>query len=791
MEVSTDSNAEHSSLDMLGGALRPQPFLLRNMQYVWQDRRETRNGRCQSLQNLPVLRVFPLEIPSSSSPAAMRIWLIASPRSHKNSRDIRTLALAVREFKLRLDAESSSSLRAFPSSIAFDLSVALPYLNSHDLLLSIEIRQTGAEFPPSFVADIPVHSAMSCACMHNIVHDVSLNRPSSDYTQPRFAFTLLECPTISEVLDDATVYRSTHGQSGQHGLHQGERREPMTSSHQNTGAISLKGLKIAVKAFGARHNTTEVQDGAMAVSDFASWPEGGAAVLNTQMTPSCKQCVLLYAQRSDSSPSLQVYTLAGAPRNTSLVRPDFVCPLCLRFCRRVSTMLHHFDSDHENIVPSLVIFPTGGARKHLLSGELEFMPSILLHFAMTELELTKNALCATSSRKCSEDCTDSNRKSLADKGSLSIEEAGPWTRQLSELISTDFGPKESGSLALNKQTGGSGLVTSVQILNPSGSHWSHVIYVNTRRFPTWRVPLVDWNVEAGNWRRGSSNLVKSVKLSEVTPVRTIPDVVEDMEDAESDSTVADGEVTDRVKMLWSRCLKCKTLNASAYAYNPDFCSQSCERLHVGDGRLAAVSISEGVDSDLPPLSTLGTSKSARRSRVNFEAAFRDKTVFHLVSVAPFKAEHFDENDKDSEEEIDFSWRRQLNEEKLDALDVRPKQKVLWTMWNRFAFDKMAAGEYAERYTRFSLELFATLYRSEILRLGLRVEFMSFIRALHVHGCIDGTAIISALKCLAGQKSMAECSESMLPKGIDVEALRTKPVKKAAVVRRKHRRGKRV
>jgi hypothetical protein len=785
MELSTDSNAEHSSLDMLGGALRPQPFLFRNMQYVWQDRRETRNGWCSSLQTMPVLRVFPLEIPSSS-PALMRIWLTASWRSQNSSRDVGPLALAVREFQLRLTEESSSSLKAFPSSIAFDMSAAIPYFKSHDVLLHIEIRQMGAEFLPSFVGEVVVHNAVSCGCTQNSLHSISLKRPRSDYSSPRFAFSLLDCPTISAVIDD-NFEHSAQRMSGNRRLH-GEGRESITSPIDYTETISLKGLKIGVKNVAARPSMAEAEDWATGVSDVASWPESGAAVLKTQMTPSRDQCVL-HAQKSACSQSLQVYTLAGAPRNSGWVRPDFVCPLCLRYCRRVNTMLHHFESNHENLVPSLVIFPTGGARSHRLSGELDCRPSIIFYFTMTGLELLADASHIANAWKSAEDCTDSNRNPVELKGPPSLMEEGPWARQMLELISNDVGPKECESQVLNEHIGGSGPVTSVQILNPSESERSNFIFVNTRRFPTWRVPLVDWNAEVGKWRRGPSNFVKSVELSEA-PIHSFPDVVEDMADAESDSTLLDGEVANRVEKVWKRCLKCKTVNASVYADNPDFCSQVCEFLHVGDGQLAAGSVSEDVASDLPPLSTLGTSKSARRSRVNFEAAFRNKTVFHLVSVAPFKAEHFDENDQDSEEEVDFSWRRQLNEEELDALKVRPKQKVLWTMWNRFAFDRMAAGEYAERYTRYSLELFATLYRSEILRLGLRLEFMSFMRALHVHGCIDGTAIISVLKCLAGQKSMAECSESMLPKGIDVEALRTKSVKKAVVVRRKPKKGKR-
>ncbi len=129
-----------------------------------------------------------------------------------------------------------------------------------------------------------------------------------------------------------------------------------------------------------------------------------------------------------------------------------------------------------------------------------------------------------------------------------------------------------------------------------------------------------------------------------------------------------------------------------------------------------------------------------------------------MSLSPVHEEHFDEENADSEDEVDHSWRLRITEDKLHHLDgPSAKERVLWILWNRYAHDNYPApGAYAERYTRYSLEVFVFEYGTEIHRLQLRTALVGFLRALHIHGLIDAEGFKSVFLCLDGKKKRQHC-----------------------------------
>jgi hypothetical protein len=166
---------------------------------------------------------------------------------------------------------------------------------------------------------------------------------------------------------------------------------------------------------------------------------------------------------------------------------------------------------------------------------------------------------------------------------------------------------------------------------------------------------------------------------------------------------------------------------------------------------------QSVDGDRPPFVTFADTNRGRS--IKFREVFGQHALYHVVSMTPFTEAHFDERDPDSEDEIDHSWRLRMQEQDVNALPVSAKHKVLWTMWNRHVFQSGAAGSYGYRFTRHEVELFAIDMRHDIQRLGLRVHFVAFLRALHVHGHIDAEAVLSAVQCLDHRKKRRACNET--------------------------------
>lgn len=145
-------------------------------------------------------------------------------------------------------------------------------------------------------------------------------------------------------------------------------------------------------------------------------------------------------------------------------------------------------------------------------------------------------------------------------------------------------------------------------------------------------------------------------------------------------------------------------------------------------------------------------------------AARQTELYHIPAVSRLKEGGIVPGDADSEDEcmMDDSFRLQIDLDALTALRSQSrsvKQRILWSMWNEFEYKKGAAGQFGERYTRYSLELFALTWRRMIFKLRLRIELLSFLHALHNFGRIDAPAVISVLHCLDGAKTIDDCEES--------------------------------
>jgi VEFS-Box of polycomb protein len=163
----------------------------------------------------------------------------------------------------------------------------------------------------------------------------------------------------------------------------------------------------------------------------------------------------------------------------------------------------------------------------------------------------------------------------------------------------------------------------------------------------------------------------------------------------------------------------------------------------------------------PPLSQLTSRQRPRK--LDYDATLGRRTLYHVITTTRFRKSHFDENDPDSEDEVDHSWRLQLSEDSLRELPLPPKHKVLWTMWNRFVFKDGSPGAYGDQYSQHAIELFVLEMAPEIHRLGLRVQMLGFLRAMHVHGCVDAEAIVAIVDCLDGRRKRRDCRASRRPK----------------------------
>lgn len=152
----------------------------------------------------------------------------------------------------------------------------------------------------------------------------------------------------------------------------------------------------------------------------------------------------------------------------------------------------------------------------------------------------------------------------------------------------------------------------------------------------------------------------------------------------------------------------------------------------------------------------------KKATIDFDETFGRRPLYHLSSFARVKKAHFDENDDDSEDEVDHRWTLDVSDDYMKHLDVPAKHRVLWSMWNKFAFEKGNPGHFGNQYTLHGLEMFVLEYKHEINRLGLRLPLVAFLKAQHTHGNIDANGFLDVLLVLDGKRKHRDCLKSRQP-----------------------------
>jgi VEFS-Box of polycomb protein len=268
------------------------------------------------------------------------------------------------------------------------------------------------------------------------------------------------------------------------------------------------------------------------------------------------------------------------------------------------------------------------------------------------------------------------------------------------------------------------------------------IYRCQHRHPTDLDPEID--------AAGSSIMATSLPvLSNITPAR--PSSANEILVTGELSSASIANQQDSEVVVCSYC-KREYLLPLTGASQSKCCGEWCFLLQE-----AARTIAGQPAEECPPLISFASPN--RGQTIDFRNALGNRELYHVISVAPFPESHFDENDPDSEDEVDHSWRLTVQEEDITTLPVGVKHKLLWTMWNRHVFENDSCGSYGYQFTRYEVEIFAIELRPEILRLGLRVHFVAFLRALSIHGHIDSEAVLSAVQCLDHRKKRRACKDS--------------------------------
>lgn len=380
------------------------------------------------------------------------------------------------------------------------------------------------------------------------------------------------------------------------------------------------------------------------------------------------------------------YTAPGFPWWEGIIRHDFICPWCHRNCRRLRTLLFHFQLDHDRAELALEAVQEPG------DSETNSEPSFILNFNITPVE-------------------GRQRQSNRDRPDKNV----PGLNKTPDI------PDEN-------------------------------VMVNRRRFSRYPCDSGDDTDELD---------MSKCRVSGKG----------DASDASSDTTQYDDIPATSIGNLgWGKCKACGRSHHRMYRHDLNYCSEWCEIAHKskvqidsGEGNTSG----DETQKNYKPLSTLEL--ASRRRRINFKDTLGDKVLYHVVSLSPFLEEHFDEDGADSEDDIDHSWRFRIVEDKLAALEgTFPKNRVLWTMWNRYAFENYPApGAYAERYSRYACEMFVFEYGSEIHRLNLRLHLCAFLRILHIHGCIDSEGFKSVMLCLDGNKKRRQCAISARPEATPI------------------------
>lgn len=232
--------------------------------------------------------------------------------------------------------------------------------------------------------------------------------------------------------------------------------------------------------------------------------------------------------------------------------------------------------------------------------------------------------------------------------------------------------------------------------------------------------------------------------------------LDDPSDDDSTSTVMENgrpsDILSIVRDEMNYCIHCGRKHNRACEVNNKFCSEWCNIMHNKER-----------DKD-NGRSMVASALATREPKVNYKETLGKLQLYHIGSVSEMKESHYDEDDPDSEEEVDQSWRLDLNIERVRSLDgVASKEKVLWIMWNKYAHANYPIPSlYGERYTRYTLELFVLEHRTEIREMKLRTQLYGFLKALHTHGLIDSEAMLSVMKCLDGSVKHRNILKSSRP-----------------------------
>lgn len=719
--------------------LGPPPFLVRNLRYVksqrkvfqnqlWDLRWAAHNNRggtgirrlaltCSAQQCLvadaSVRQLFCPPRPGNSDPgrmptdARLRLWLSAVLR------DDERLAFGVRETVVKIWASRSEKLDApvdeCPVSHTFDLSAILAFLAKFPARLSIVVELYPLRSDVLEPRVRPVLRGEQCLTDMNISTATSV--PNRDFVVDLYCLpkTQIDTTTPQMGLRQGALPKIRAANTSDGNLMRSDGNVNGATEPIDVDAIDVDSSpprSLDKYAFETSNNLS------------ATGPARGVLTLNLRgalssvvesTVPSPLYCEDVLVRCSYVSPQYSWWT--------GIVRHDFICPWCHRNCRRLRTLLTHFHLDHDRIELSLEgVQNTGGN-----ADEAYFT----LIFNITPV------------------------KSLNGRG------AGvAFTKA-----------RNSGGANGRRRSNGS--VVDVR------DNEDEDVIVNRRRYRSYSTP------------RRKKAVDKELDMTKCAVADVTKNSAEN-EDEDSDST----QFNDRpgrprdylLKEGWGRCLHCNRPHQKLYTSNVSFCGEWCEIVH-NDRRNARRKLPRAMRGErldtlrsnratqaLPPLASLTT--ATRTPRINFKETLGQRTLYHVVSVTPVRESHFDEDDGDSEDEVDQSWRLRITEEKLHHLEnACAVDRALWILWNRYAFENYPApGAYAERYTRHSLEEFVFEYANEIHRLNLRLPLIGFLRACHVHGCIDGDAVLSVLLCLDGKKKRRQCAASSRPEVLDTPAV---------------------